>query len=173
LNAQTAPRYAVAFLAWPCLLIAIGLDALEVRWLRPALGGALLTWVAGHAVGPIVAVSAQDSPPVAAFRFVALRPERPVYFEEELTVHAQRFLPDARPLEGEKPSAGALLVVDPKRRPADCEEIARFAYPDANLARTTRGRYLATCVCVISPGSSRSGNRLSSEVRANPGSSSD
>ncbi len=152
LNAQTAPRYAVAFLAWPCLLIAIGIDALKGRWLRPALGGALLAWVSGHAVRPIVAVSAQESPPIAAFRFAALRPE-PVYFEEELTVHAQRFLPEARPLEGTRPEAGTLLVVDPKRRPADCEEIARFAYPEANLARTTRGRYLATCVC-LNPDSS-------------------
>jgi len=155
------PRYAVTFLAAPCLLAASALEALKAGPLRrivPAASVLLPLWLLVEGAGPVLEVHHRVSPPVAAFRELRDDPAlrgRPVAFDEPLLVHAREFLPD-RPKRilapGEPPIAteGELMVLTDRDLPA-ARPLRRHAFADPRLRRISRGRYLEVAIYEAAP----------------------
>lgn len=155
LNPQTAPRYALPFLAAVPIAAGLGLTVLRARALVPAAAGAtaLLGFVALPAVPAIVEVARTPSPPVAAM--AALRADqdllgRPLLVAPALYVHRAELGPEVRwqELESGRPVVappGALVVTHDGGAP-ELRPLRIYRYESEALSRISRGRYLSVTI---------------------------
>lgn len=154
LAVHTAPRYALAFLPLPCILLAITLEELASRragLLVPACATSILAALAVRGVPPVIETHAFPSPSVALMTAlgneVGLR-SRPVLYDESLKVHVLEFLQgrkasEINPQEPAVPPPDGLIAAadDPYmgQRP-----FRVFEYRCGLLPLVSRGRYLKT-----------------------------
>ncbi len=154
LSVYPAPRYAVAFLPLPCVLLAITLEGLAVRragLLVPVGATLLLGLLAIRGVPPVVEAHSFPSPSVAlmmALRDDAALRTRPVLYDGSLKVHVREFLQNRRlteisPGEPAAPPADGLIAAadDPYFGQLP---IRVFEYHCPLLRLVSRGRYLKT-----------------------------
>ncbi len=154
LPVYAAPRYALAFLPLPCILLAITLEELAARRERlvvqvGAIG--LLAALAIRAVPPVVEVHSFPSPSVALM--MALRDDpglrtRPVLYDGSLKVHVGEFLQKTRvteiePGEPAAPPPGGLIAAADDSYMGQLP-IRVFEYRCRLLRLVSRGRYLKT-----------------------------